>query len=203
MAKPKGEKIGLFEFSQMFPDEEAAEKFFENERWGESGRYCPRCGSFRTVERKKRKPLPYRCKDCRKDFSIRTGSVMRRSHVSLDKWLLAMYLLSTSLEGISSRELASDLGIKQDAACLLAHKIRSAMEQGNGLFTNPAEADETRIGGLGKSKREGKRKHNGRGTEGKVAVTGAEEEESKKVRVKAAPDTKDKTLSGFMGSRVA
>lgn len=204
MAKPKREKISLYKFLQMFPDDEAAEKFFENERWGKSGRYCPHCGSMRTVERKNRKPQPYRCKDCRKDFSIKNGSVMWRSHISLHKWLLAMYLLSTSLKGVSSRKLASDLGIKQDAAWFLAHKIRSAMEQGNGLFTKPTEADETYIGQKSRTMHQSqKEKIEGRGAVGKVAVLGVKERESKKVRVKVAPDTKGKILSGFIGSYVA
>ena len=194
MSKPKREKISLYQFLQMFPDNEAAEKFFEDERWGKSGRYCPHCGSMRTVERANRKPLPYRCKDCRKDFSIRNGSIMWRSHVPLHKWLMAMYFLSKSLKGISSRKLASVLGIKQDTAWLLAHKIRSAMEQGNGFFTNPVEADETYIGGLEKNKHADKKRHDGQGTKGKVAVLGVKERESKKVRVKVATDTTGKTL---------
>ncbi|MCY4380389.1 MAG: IS1595 family transposase, partial [Proteobacteria bacterium] len=163
MAKPKREKISLYKLLQMFPDEQAAEKFFENERWGKIGRYCPHCGSMRTVERKNRKPQPYRCKDCRKDFSIKNGSVMWRSKIPLHKWLMAMYLLSTSLKGVSSRKLASDLGIKQSHAWALAHKIRSAMEQGNGFFTTPVEADETYIGGLEKNKNADKKKNDGGG----------------------------------------
>ena len=203
MPKPKREKIRFYKFLQMFPDEGAAEKFFENERWGKSGRYCPHCGSLRTVERRNRKPQPYRCKDCRKDFSIRVGSIMWRSHVSLHKWLLAMYILSTSLKGVSSRKLGSDLGIKQEAAWLLAHKIRTAMEQGEGIFTTPVEADECYIGGLEKNKHESQRKHGGRGSKGKVAVLGAKERETRKVRVKVSQDTKGKTLSNFIGSNVA
>ena len=77
------------------------------------------------------------------------------------------------------------------------------MEQGNGLFTGLVEDDETYIGRLEKNKHESKKKHDGRGTRGKVVVMGVKERESKKVRVKVAPDTKGKTLSGFIGSHVA
>lgn len=144
MAKPKREKVGLYKFLQMFPDEEAAEKFFEFVRWGENGRCCPHCGSTRTSEVSNPKLPPYRCKDCRKHFSVRIGSIMERSPIELHKWLTAIYMFSTSLEGTSSTKLASDLGIQQRSAWFLAHRIRKSMEQGNNIFTKPVEADEHR-----------------------------------------------------------
>ena len=112
IAKPKREKVSLSQFLQMFPDEEAAEKFFEDERWGKFGRYCPHCGSLRTVETKNRKPMPHRCKDCRKHFSIRNGSIVWRSHVPLHKWLMAIYLFSTSLKGVSEPQAGKRLRYK-------------------------------------------------------------------------------------------
>ncbi len=115
---------------------------------------------------------------------------------------MAIYLFSTSLKGVSSCKLASDLGIKQHHAWTLAHKIREAIEQGSGLFENPVEADETYMGGLERNKHEKDRKHDGRGTKGKVAILGIKERESKKVRIEVAQDTKGKTLSGFIGSHV-
>ena len=88
---------------------------------------------------------------------------------------MAIFLLSTSLKGISSRKLAGDLEVKQSTAWLLAHKIRGALEQSSGLFGNPVEADETYIGGLEKNKHENKKKHDGRGAKGKTSVAGIKE----------------------------
>ena len=202
MAKPKREKVSLYKFLQMFPDEKAAEKFFEDVRWGETGRHCPHCGSKRTSEVSNPKLPPYCCKDCRKHFSVRIGSIMEGSPIELHKWLTAIYMFSTSLKGISSTKLASDLGIQQRSAWFLAHRIRKSMEQRSNIFTKPVEADECYIGGLEKNKHESKRKHEGRGGKGKAVVLGVKERESKKVAVKVAPDTTGKTLSGFIGSHV-
>lgn len=125
---------------------------------------------------------------------------MKNSKIPLHKWLMAIYLFSTSLKGVSSCKLASDLGIKQHHAWVLAHKIREAMEQNTGIFDSPVEADEAYMGGLERNKHEIKRKHDGRGAKGKVAVLEVKERESKKVQVKVAPDTTGKTISEFSNS---
>lgn len=146
--------------------------------------------------------MPYCCKDCRKRFSVRTGSILEESKVPLHKWLMTVYLLNTNLKGVSSMKLARDLGVKQRTAWFLAHRIMESMKEGTGLFTNPTEADETYIGGLEENKHESKRKHDGRGTKGKTAVLGIKERRSKKIAVKVATDTTGKTLSEFIGDHV-
>ena len=195
-------KVSFYEFFQSFPDEESAERYFAEKRWGKDGkdRFCPHCGSMRTVRAKDK--MPYRCKDCRKRFSVRTGSILAESKVSLHKWLMAIYLLNTNLKGVSSMKLARDLGVQQKTAWFLAHRIRESMKENIALFGNPTEADETYIGGLEKNKHESKRKHDGRGTKGKTALLGVKERDSKKVAVKVAPDTKGGTLSEFIGDHV-
>ena len=101
------------EIFEMFPDDGAAEKWFESIVWDE-GRFCPHCGSLDTIERKSRKPMPYRCRDCREYFSIRTGTPMHRSKIALRDWAYAIYLHSVSLKGVSSMRLHRELGINHD-----------------------------------------------------------------------------------------
>ena len=77
--------LSTFEFFQKFPNEEAARFFFENRRWG-SEAVCGHCGSVDVSECKDHKPMAYRCKDCRKHFSVRTGTVLAESRLPLLKW---------------------------------------------------------------------------------------------------------------------
>ena len=110
----------------------------------------------------------YRCPDCRKVFTVRTGTIFELSHVPLDKWLYAIYLLVTSRKGVSSLQLSKVLGITQKSAWFMRQRIREALgnddDDQNGFLQGIIEADETYIGG--------KKTNSGRGTVGKVAVIG-------------------------------
>ena len=88
--------ITLVELCDMFPTEESAQEWFEARVWPE-GRHCPVCGSTRTHEAG-HNHMPYRCSDCRSYFSVKTGTVMRKSHIPLRKWAFAIYLHLTSLK---------------------------------------------------------------------------------------------------------
>jgi len=81
---------------QAVPEEEAARLYFEDTRWAASGKYCPHCGSLNVSECKDHKPMPYRCKDCRKHFSVRTGTILEESRLPLQKWLMAIYMMTTA-----------------------------------------------------------------------------------------------------------
>ena len=137
--------ITLFEAAKRLSDEAGVEQEFIAARWP-NGIACPTCGSVNIQERPTRKPQPFRCRDCRKDFSVKTGTVMQGSNLPLSKWAFAAYLMSTSLKGVSSMKLHRDLGITQKAAWHLAHRIRKAWENDNGLFSGPVEVDETWAG---------------------------------------------------------
>ena len=102
--------MSLVEAVRAFDDEIAVERMFIDARWS-NGIACPFCGSVNVKARPTRKPAPFRCNDCRKDFSVKTGTVMQGSNLPLSKWALASYLMSTSLKGVSSMKLHRDLGI--------------------------------------------------------------------------------------------
>ncbi|VFN07706.1 MAG: Transposase [Candidatus Kentron sp. G] len=123
--KTKPETISLYQFMQRFPNEEAARLFFEKQRWPE-GPICPHCGSTHAVETKNHKPMPYRCKDCRKHFSVRTNMVLAESKVPLHKWLMAIYMMTTARKGVPSTQFARQLGVIQKTAWFLAHRIRES-----------------------------------------------------------------------------
>ncbi len=96
--KSNREGITLPQLANLFPGKEAAVKWFESIRWPEE-KPCPHCRSVATTRRKSGNPMPYHCRDCRKYSSVRTGTVMERSHVPLRKWAYAIYLSATSLKG--------------------------------------------------------------------------------------------------------
>lgn len=125
-APGKSERTGLtvLQLFQMFPDEASSPKWLEDIRWPSGERFCPHCGSLKTKTVKNEIPMPYHCGECRQSFSIKTGTVMQSSKVALQKWAIAMYLMSTSLQGVSSMKLNRDLGVTQKTAWMLAQKIR-------------------------------------------------------------------------------
>ena len=146
--------ISLTELFRMFPDERTAEAWFEKERWGETGLYCPRCGGCdRVKEAPKRRPMPFWCGDCRRHFSVRIGTVMERSKIPLNKWAIAIFQYLSNLKGVSSMKLHNDLGITQKTAWFMLHRIRMAYESTSPIkMTGPVEIDESHFGGKEKNK---------------------------------------------------
>ena len=140
------ERLTLVEAVQTFGDPEKAERWFESVRWP-NGVACPKCGSLDVHVREIRKPTPFRCRDCYKDFSVRTYTLMHGTNLGLDKWAMAFYLIATNLKGVSSVKLGKDLGISQKTAWHLMHRIRETWRDSTDpLFFGPVEVDETYVG---------------------------------------------------------
>ncbi len=186
---------------KLFPDSETAEKWFVATRWP-NGVACPACGSVNVQIRQSRKPQPYRCRDCRKDFSVRTGTLMQGSNLGFHVWGIALYLLTTGLKGTSSMKLHRDLKVTQKTAWHLAHRIRETWADNQELFSGPVEVDETFIGGKESNKHESKKQRAGRGAIGKAIVAGAKDRATGKISAEVVENTGQITLHGFISERV-
>jgi transposase-like protein len=117
--------ISTFQLFEMFPDEETARTYLEGRLWPK-GPVCPTCACGERITTRKRVGF-YRCNACGNfDFTVRTGTIFERSKVPLHKWLYAMYLLVTARKGISSLQLAKEIGITQKSAWFLLHRLREA-----------------------------------------------------------------------------
>lgn len=161
--------LNLLEFFKKFPTDKEATEFFEKLRWAD-GVICPYCGSRHISSCKV--PMPYRCRNCRKHFSVRIGTILNESKLPLQKWLLAIYILTNAKKGISSLQLAEYWGVTQKTAWFLAHRIRESWVQNSDKLNGIVEVDETYIGGKEKNKHSSKKLKEGRGAVGKQAVIG-------------------------------
>ena len=195
--------LTVVQIVEMFPNEATATKWFESEFWPE-GRCCGNCGSTRTQEAS-HKTMPYWCTDCRKYFSVRTGTVLAHSKAPLRKWVIAIYLELTSLKGISSMKLHRDIGVTQSTAWFMLHRIRESWARdGNGTpLSGPVEVDEAYLGGKRRNMSRAKReKLNGRGPVGKMAVAGIKDRSSNQVSAQVVHNTKSETMSRFIMEHV-
>src|SRR5579883_2042819 len=114
----------------IFTDETAAREYLEAQRWPDQVS-CPHCGGLEKIGKmqgKSTRPGLWWCGDCRKPFSVTVGTVYERSHIPLNKWLLATHLMCSSKKGISAHQLHRMLGITYKSAWFMTHRIREAMQ---------------------------------------------------------------------------
>ncbi len=182
--------ITVLELMDMFPDDKTAEKMFIDKRWPDGIR-CAHCESERIIKYENSKnPMPFRCKDCRKFFSVKTGTAMEASKIGYRKWAFAFYLMATNIKGVASMKLYRELGFTQKTAWFVNHRIRECWNNNKPLFNGPVEMDETYVGGKESLKHESKKKKEGRGTVGKSPVVGIKDRETGQVVATATEDTK-------------
>ena len=197
--------LTLFSVMEMFPDDATAEKWFEEQRWPDGHITCPNCESENIQKNAKHKTMRHRCRDCRKFFSVKMGTVMQSSNLGYRIWAIAIYLMHTGIKGTSSMKLHRDLGIAYSSAWHLSHRIREtwAAKKKQEKYSGPVEVDETYVGGKRKNMSLSKRaalKDTGRGGlgSGKTAVIGAKDRETNEVRAEVVEHTDGATLQGFV-----
>ena len=193
--------LSLMQVMDMFPDNKVAEEFFTLARWP-SGPICPHCGSDRIKTGAKHICCPYRCNGCKTRFSVKSKTVMQHTKLGFRTWVIAIYLLTTGIKGTSSMKLHRDLGIAQNSAWHLAHRIREAWHQEEYLMAGPVEADETFIGGLEKNKHRKKKLNAGRGTVGKTPVAGLRDRATNEIRVRVVGHVDTETMQDFVTSNL-
>jgi transposase-like protein len=183
----------LLEATRYFADLDVATEFVAGLRWPD-GPVCPNCGgrehSYLTTRRL------WKCKSCKKQFSVKVGTIFEDSAIPLDKWLVAIWLIANSKNGISSHELGRSLGLSQKSAWFVLHLIRLAMQSGSfGKLSGDIEIDETFIGGKARNmhKHIRKQKITGTGGTNKTAILGIRERGGE-IRAAVIRDTTKATL---------
>ncbi len=119
----------------MFTDADKAREHMERVRWPSGKPACPHCGvegEATLVQGKSHRPGLYQCNACRQPFTVTVGTVMEKSHIPLNKWLMGFHLMSASKKGISAHQLHRMLGITYKSAWFMAHRIREAMVPAKG-----------------------------------------------------------------------
>jgi transposase-like protein len=193
----------LMEMIRYFSDADVCIEFVAALRWVDSKAECPHCGAKNAGFLKTRRI--WKCRECRKQFSVKTGTIFEESPIALDKWLMAIWLVVNCKNGISSYEIARDLKVTQKSAWFMLHRIRLALKNGSwaklGGTGGPVEVDETFIGPKPTAMHADRRlklKVAGNGYADKIAVFGALDRDTRQVRAKVVPNVKREALQNVI-----
>jgi len=192
--------ISIIELLSEFSTEHKSIKWLEKIRWNKEP-ICPHCGGIANISKQKSKKHTYWHKDCRKQFTVKTNTIMHASKIPTQKWVVAIYYMLTARKGISSLQLSKELGITQKSSWFMLQRIRQACKQGSFKLSNIVEVDETYIGGKEKNKHANKKLNAGRGAVGKTAVFGMKERGGK-VKAMVVNRTNKKTLQGKIHNNI-
>lgn len=193
----------LLEAVRYFADQDVCVQFVAKLRW-ENGPVCPACGGTEHSYLTTRRLWKCKNKECRKQFSVKVGTIFEDSAIPLDKWLVAIWLIANSKNGISSHELGRSIGLTQKSAWFVNHRIRLAMQTGTfQRLDGEVEVDETFVGGLGKNMHQHKAAQAGvsRANKDKAIIVGARQRGGE-IRAQVVPDRKRQTLLPFIDQNV-
>ena len=190
----------LFDF---FQDEDTCVKYYEQARWG-GNPICPHC----SAEKPYRTNRGFKCsnKVCRKKFTVTIGTIFENSKVGLRTWFAAMFLISTSKKGISSIQLATQLGLTQKSSWFVLHRIREMLkDKTTAPLSGIVESDETYVGGKNKNRHKDKKVPNsqGRSLAGKTAAVVGLIERGGKIMTFVTDNTEQETLHQIIDNNVA
>jgi transposase-like protein len=185
---------------QYFSDEQVCIDAVARMRWPDGKPHCPACNSLDHYWLATQKR--WKCKECWKQFSVKVGTIFEDSPLSLTKWLPALWMIVNCKNGISSYEIARDLGVSQKSAWFMLHRLRLVMKNrtigklGGGTPETEVEVDETFVGGKARNMHRERRlryEQSG-GHHGKTVVVGMFDRENRKIRTKIVPNVKRETL---------
>jgi transposase-like protein len=163
--------LNLATLADLFTNEDAARSFIEKRIWPD-GPVCPHCGSVEayalTGKAESKSPVRkgvYKCKACRKQFTVRIGTIFEDSKLPFTMWLITIHLMTSSKKGVSSLQISRELGITVKSAWFMTHRIREAMRHDGPRdpMNGTIEVDETYVGGKPRPG-DGKEHKRGRGT---------------------------------------
>src|SRR5580700_7767483 len=191
----------LLECSRYFAgDPSIAVEFLAAMRW-KDGVVCQHCGSKAAHSYLKTRRI-WKCRECKKQFSVKAGTVFEDSPIPLDKWMMVVWLVVNCKNGVSSWEIHRDLKVTQKTAWFMLHRVRLALKNNSGFLLGgegtEVEVDESYVGGKVKNMHKERRAKFGGGVTGKAVVQGILDRSLREVRATVVPNAKRETLQNLV-----